>query len=101
VAERLGAERFGAGEEYLALHVAVWTECRRVLTPGGIFVLNVKDPIRGGMLQKVSKWHLVTLLMLGLVCTCRTHVPCPGQRHGANGHLRVGYESVFQLRKAS
>jgi hypothetical protein len=39
------------GEEYRALHVAVWTECRRVLKPGGIFVLNVKDHIRGGVLS--------------------------------------------------
>ena len=89
------------GEEYRALHVAVWTECRRVLKPGGIFVLNVKDHIRGGVLQEVSNWHAVTLLMLGFVCTRRVHVPCPGQRHGANGHLRVDYESVIQLRSAS
>ena len=99
-----GALQWGdgiAGDEYRALHVAVWTECRRVLKPGGIFVLNVKDHIRGGVLQEVSNWHAVTLLMLGFVCTRRVHVPCPGQRHGANGHLRVDYESVIQLRKAS
>ena len=29
----------------------------------------------------------------------RVHVPCPGQRHGANGHLRVDYESVLQFRR--
>ena len=45
------------GEEYRALHLAVWTECRRVLKPGGIFVLNVKDHIRGGVLQEVSNWQ--------------------------------------------
>ena len=76
------------GEEYRELHVAVWTECRRVLKPGGIFVLNMKDHIRKGVLQEVTKWHAVALLMLGFVCTRRVHVPCPGQRHGANGHLR-------------
>ena len=86
------------GGEYRALHVAVWTECRRVLKPGGIFVLNVKDHIRRGVLQEVSNWHAVTLLMLGFVCTRRVHVPCPGQRHGANGHLRVDYESVILFR---
>jgi len=86
------------GEEYRALRVAVWTECRRVLKPGGIFVLNVKDHIRGGVLQEVSNWHAVTLLILGFVCTRRIHVPCPGQRHGANGHLRVDDESVILFR---
>jgi DNA modification methylase len=96
-----GAMRWGAGstgEEYRALHVAVWTECRRVLKPGGIFVLNVKDHIRKGVLQPVTNWHAVTLLMLGFVCTRRVHVPCLGQRHGANGHLRVDYESVLLFR---
>ena len=95
-----GAMQWGdgiAGDEYRALHVAVWTECRRVLKPGGIFVLNVKDHIRGGVLQEVTKWHSVALLMLEFVCTRRVHVPCPGQRHGANGHLRVAYESVLQF----
>jgi hypothetical protein len=87
------------GEEYRALHVAVWTECRRALKPGGIFVLNVKDHIRKGVLQPVTNWHAVTLLMLGFVCTRRVHVPCPGQRHGANGHLRVEYESVLRFRR--
>jgi hypothetical protein len=53
------------------------------------------------MLQKVSKWQAVTLLMLGFVCTRRLHVPCPGQRHGANGHLRVEYESVLLLQRSS
>jgi hypothetical protein len=86
------------GEEYRTFHMAVWTECRRVLKPGGIFVLNVKDHIRGGVLQPVTNWHAVTLLMLGFVCTRRVHVLCPGQRHGANGHLRVAYESVLQFK---
>ena len=86
------------GEEYRTLHLAVWTECRRVLKPGGILVLNVKDHIRGGVLQEVTTWHAVTLLLLGLICINRVRVPCPGQRHGANGHLRVDYESVLQFR---
>jgi SAM-dependent methyltransferase len=96
-----GAMRWSAGsagDEYRALHLAVWTECRRVLKPGGIFVLNLKDHIRKGVLQPVTNWHAITLLMLGFVCTRRVHVPCPGQRHGANGHLRVEYESVLQFR---
>ena len=87
------------GEEYRALHVAVWTECRRVLKLDGIFVLNMKDHIRKGVLQEVTTWHYLALLELGFICTARVHVPCPGQRHGANGHLRVEYESVLQFTK--
>jgi tRNA G10 N-methylase Trm11 len=87
------------GEAYRQFHVEAWTECRRVLQPGGTLVLNIKDHIRKGVLQPVTNWHAVTLLMLGFVCTRRVHVPCPGQRHGANGHLRVEYESVLQFRR--
>jgi hypothetical protein len=70
-----------------------------VLQPGGFLALNVKDHIRKGALQAGTNWHAVTLLMLGFVGTRRVHVPCPSQRHGANGHLRVNYESVLQFRK--
>jgi len=87
------------GDEYRALHVAVWTECRRVLKPGGVFVLDIKDHIRAGALQEVSAWHVDTLVELGFVCVHREQVPCPGQRHGANGKLRVEYENVFCFKK--
>ena len=50
-------------------------------------------------LTRSADWHAVTLLMLGFTSTARVHVPCPGQRHGANGHRRVNYESVLQFRK--
>jgi tRNA G10 N-methylase Trm11 len=87
------------GEEYRKLHRAVYLECRRVLKLGGILVLNMKDHIRKGELQEVTNWHAISLLACGFVCTARVHVPCPGQRHGANGHLRVNYESVLQFRR--
>lgn len=89
------------GEEYRGLHRAVYWELRRVLRPGGVLVLNVKDHIRGGELQPVTNWHALALLSLGFVCTARVRVSCPGQRHGANGRLRVPYETVlrFELRR--
>lgn len=87
------------GPKYRELHDAVWAECRRVLKPSGILVLNRKDHYRKGVIQLVTNWHAVTLLMLGFTCTARVHVPCPGQRHGANRHLRVAYESVLQFRR--
>lgn len=42
------------GDKYKAFHVAAWTEARRVLQPGGLFVLNIKDHIRAGKLQPVT-----------------------------------------------
>ena len=97
--ENAGAMQWGAA--YRALHLAAWAEARRVLRPGGLLVLNAKDHIRGGMLQKVTNWHAVTLLGLGFVCTARVRVTCRGQRHGANGQLRVAYESVLRFALAS
>ena len=56
---------------------------------------TTEDHIHAGVLQPVTNWHAFTLLQLGFTCTHRMHVSCPGQRHGANGHLRVEYESVL------
>jgi hypothetical protein len=57
--------------------------------------LNIKDHIRKGDLQEVINWQVVTLLTFGFDCIRRVPVLCPGQRHGANGHLRVNCESVI------
>ena len=55
------------GQEYRDFHFAAWRECRRVLRPGGLFILNVKDHIRGGKQIEVSKWHIEILEGLGFV----------------------------------
>ena len=97
--ENSGAIQWGPA--YRAFHLTVWTETRRVLKPGAPFILNIKDHIRRGQLQPVTAWHIATLTALGFTLVERIDVPCPGQRHGANGHLRADYESVIQLRSAS
>jgi hypothetical protein len=91
------------GTEYRAFHVAAWTEARRVLEPGGVFVLNIKDHIRGGVRRKVTDWHIEALEALGFVWTEHVKVDCPGMRYGQNGSARVDYESVirFELQEAS
>lgn len=86
------------GDAYRALHLAAWAEARRVLRPGGALILNCKDHIRAGVLQPVTNWHAVALLGLGFACVERVRVVCPGQRHGANGGARVGWESVLKFR---
>lgn len=100
----LHAENSGAmqwGDAYRAFHVAAWTEARRVLKPGGILVLNVKDHIRRGARQEVTAWHVQALRGLGFAEITRVAVPCPGQRHGANGRLRVDYEWVIRFVRAA
>lgn len=93
--ENSGAMQWGP--EYRAFHAAAWAECLRVLKPGGVFVLNIKDHIRAGQIIPVTAWHVDTLLALGFKFAYFAHVPCPGQRHGAHGDLRITWESVYQL----
>ena len=87
------------GEEYRRFHVAAWTEARRVLRPGGLFLLNCKDFVRAGAWVHVTQWHVDTLTELGFCVAERRRVACPGQRHGANGALRADSEDVVLLRR--
>ena len=83
------------GDKYRDLHQRVWTEARRVLQPGGKFVLNIKDHYRNKQLQPVTDWHISALQDLGFVLIEHVKVDCPGMRYGRNGQSRVDYESVI------
>lgn len=83
------------GDEYRNTHVAAWTEARRVLQPGGAFVLNCKDHIRGGVVQPVTEWHVETLCGLGFIEREHKRINTPSMRYGRNADKRVEYESVI------
>ena len=83
------------GPQYRSLHIKAWTEARRVLQPGGAFVLNIKDHIRGGEVQHVTEWHVKTLCGLGFVERDHKRINTPSMRYGRNGDKRVEYESVI------
>lgn len=83
------------GDKYRDLHQRVWTEARRVLQPGGKFVLNIKDHYRNKQLQPVTDWHISAMQNLGFVLVEHVKVDCPGMRYGRNGQSRVDYESVI------
>ena len=72
------------GERYRQLHPRAWSEARRVLRPGGVFVLNVKDHDRGGVRQRVTDWHLDSLAGLGLAVSESVEMDTGGLRFGAN-----------------
>lgn len=102
IGRKLHADNAGAmrwGDQYRHFHTLAWTEARRVLRSDGRFVLNIKDHIRGGRLQRVTDWHCEALHALGFVVVEHRRVACPGQRFGQNGNSRVDHESVilFQL----
>jgi SAM-dependent methyltransferase len=76
------------GPEYRELHEKAWNECARVLKPGGRFILNIKDHIRGGIRQPVTSWHLGVLVDLGLRLFAVQVVDTPQLKQGENSHLR-------------
>jgi hypothetical protein len=86
------------GEEYRFIHTQAWIAVRRVLCPGGWFVLNVRDHIRKKMLVPVSAWHLETVLRLGFEQLDSWYIETPGMRFGANSDKRVDGEHVFLFR---
>jgi SAM-dependent methyltransferase len=86
---------------YKTLHVAAWAEVHRVLEPGGRFILNIKDFIRKGERQRVTAWHDEACQAIGFKMLEHRQVECRGNGNGANGQLRVPYESVILFRKGT
>lgn len=86
------------GRRYRDFHKQAWAEAARVLRPGGWFALNCKDHFRAGDRKHVTEWHVGVLAGLGFVVVERMEVVCPGNRYGANGGVRLGYEDVTLLR---
>lgn len=83
------------GVDYQIFHEQAWEEAFRVLRPGGRFVVNVKDHIRGGELQLVSHWHVATLVDLGLTYVGGVAIPARSLKAGANADERTGHELVL------
>lgn len=83
------------GDEYREFHERAWLQVRRVLRPGGLFVLNIKDHVRGDRRQHVSAWHRRTVEALGFRRLETWTVPVLGMRHGANNGARLDSEFVY------
>jgi len=87
------------GDAYRDFHERAWAESLRVLKPGGIFILNISDHIRGGELMPVSEWHIKALKSLGRGFILREviDVPTPRMRFGENSGARVEAEHVIKF----
>lgn len=83
------------GKNYRRFHKAAWTELTRVVAPGGRFVLNIKNHIRGGVEQPVSEWHMTTLIRLGWKLVAIDVISTRGLGYGANHELRTDHEYLF------
>jgi tRNA G10 N-methylase Trm11 len=87
------------GDEYRALHEAVWRQCWAALKPGGWMLVNVSNHIRGGVEQPVVEWHTATLIGLGFLLDEVRPVGTRRMRYGANGRLRVDSEKILVFRR--
>jgi hypothetical protein len=85
--------------EYRELQIALWREVERVLKPGGLFLLNVKDFDRQRERQRLAYWHLATCKRLGFERVETIRMPHRGMLYGANRH-RAPNELLYVLRKA-
>lgn len=83
------------GSKYRTFHRKAWIEARRVLSPGGAFVLNIKDHIRKGERMRVTDWHIEALQAIGFVMLQHERISVRGMTRGQNGDARVPYESVI------
>ena len=79
------------GPRYRSFHEAAWAKVVPLIKPGGGFILNCKDHIRGGEIQPVTAWHIDTLCALGLTLDAADMhaVGAPGMRFGENAEKRV------------
>lgn len=66
------------GVEYKVFHNRAWRKVSEILRPGGLFILNVKDHIRGGRLIPVSRWHRDNVIKHGFELLEDRHVPVKG-----------------------
>lgn len=91
------------GPKYWEFHQKAWAEMHRVLVPGGLFILNVKDFLRTkkGVQEYVgvAQWHIDLLLDMGYSVEVDQIIPVKGMGFGANGKSRVDHERVIAFRK--
>ncbi len=85
------------GPQYRAFHIKFLLESCRVLVPGGIFVLNIKNHIRAKRIQDVAGWWMATMQALGFVIEEERKVLSRGMRYGENGTERIGHEKVIKF----
>ena len=89
------------GTLYRAFHEQAWQVVDRLLRPEGLVLLNVKNHVRAGRLQRVVEFHLNTFLWMGYTIEEVRRVETRGLAYGANYDVRTPVELILALRKES
>ena len=87
------------GKRYRSFHLKAWQEVRRVLKPNGVFVLNIKDHFRNGVLQGVPDWHNSIINKMGFLEKEKIYVEVPSNKFGKNRDLRMNKEVLYKFIK--
>lgn len=87
------------GDKYRDFHNAAWKETVRTMVPGGFFILDIKDHIRKGKVQRVSDWHVHALISAGISYVDTLRVNVKGNRQGQNGDVRVDHSDIIVFEK--
>lgn len=86
------------GREYRAFHERWLREQLRVLAPGGLLVINIKNHVRNHKIAHVVEFFLNAAMMLGCSIEAVEAVGVPSLGHGSNREARVGTEKLLWLR---
>lgn len=87
------------GKKYRDKHIAIYSEFFRVLSFGGILIINVSDHIRKGKQVPVVTWHVQALKTTGFMFIEDVEVETKRLREGENHDKRVACEHVLVFRK--
>ena len=87
------------GEDYKHFHTEAWLEAKKILKVGGLLIINIKDHIRDGKIQHVTKWHADTCGKMGFKQIDTVIIPVSGLGHGENSEQRIPHESLLIFSK--
>ncbi len=87
------------GTRYRYRSEAHLREIRRVLRPGGTFILNISDHVRNGQRQYVTDWWVQTASRLGLAFVTAETVTTRRYGLGQNRGSRIDGEQIVVMEK--
>jgi hypothetical protein len=85
------------GKKYKEKHKKIYKELKRILKPGGLFILNISDHIRKGEIMYVSAWHLKTLETLNFKFNQVIPIKTKRMKFGKNGNKRTKSEYIIVM----